>query len=39
MKKQDILDWFSGNSESLSVEKILFVLIIALAVAAIIFVT
>lgn len=39
MKKQDILDWFATNNDSLSVEKILFVLIIALAVAAIIFIT
>lgn len=39
MKKQDILDWFAANNDSLGIDRILFVLIIALAVAAIIFIT
>lgn len=39
MSKTKILDWFTVNSESLSVEKILFVLGISLLLGAVIFIT
>lgn len=39
MSKNDILDWFTANSESLSVEKVLFVMCMALLVSAVIFIT
>lgn len=39
MSKREILDWFTVNSESLSVNKILFVLSISLLVGIVIFVT
>ncbi|MBD5475613.1 MAG: DUF4956 domain-containing protein [Lachnospiraceae bacterium] len=39
MSKKEILDWFTVNSESLSVEKILFVLCISFAVGIVIFIT
>ncbi len=39
MSKREILTWFTGNSESLSAEKILFVLCVAFIVGAVIFAT
>ena len=39
MSKKDILEWFTANGESLGVDKILFVLCMALIVSAIIFIT
>lgn len=39
MSKTKILDWFTVNSESLSVDKILFVLCVSLLLGAVIFVT
>lgn len=39
MSKREILDWFTVNSESLSVSKILFVLGISLLVGIVIFIT
>lgn len=39
MSKREILDWFTVNSESLSVNKILFVLGISLLVGIVIFIT
>lgn len=39
MSKNDILEWFTTNSESLSVEKIIFVMCMALLVAVVIFIT
>lgn len=39
MSKTEILDWFTVNSESLSVDKILFVLCVSLLMGAVIFVT
>lgn len=39
MSKREILDWFTVNSESLSVDKIMFVLGISLLVGIVIFVT
>ena len=39
MSKKEILDWFTVNSESLSVDKVLFVLCISLLVGVVIFIT
>ena len=39
MSKTKILDWFTVNSESLDVDKILFVLCVSLLLGAIIFIT
>lgn len=39
MSRKDLLSWFTANSESLSTEKILFLLCMALAVGAVIFAT
>ena len=39
MSKKNILDWFTVNSESLDVDKILFVLCMALLLGVIIFIT
>lgn len=39
MSKKDILEWFTVNSESLGVDKILFVLCMALLISVIIFIT
>lgn len=39
MSKKEILDWFTVNSESLSADKILFVLCISLLVGIVIFIT
>lgn len=39
MSKKDILEWFTVNNESLGVDKILFVLCMALLISVIIFIT
>lgn len=39
MSKAKILDWFTVNSESLSVDKVLFVLCVSLLLGAVIFIT
>lgn len=39
MSKKQILDWFTVNSESLSVEKVLLVLCVSLLIGAVIFIT
>ena len=39
MSKAKILDWFTVNSEALSVDKILFVLCVSLLLGAVIFIT
>ena len=39
MSKNDILDWFSYNEQTLGVEKILFVLVMSLVVGFIVFIT
>lgn len=39
MSKREILDWFTVNSESLSIDKVLFVMCVSLMVGAVIFIT
>lgn len=39
MSKREILDWFTVNSESLSIDKVLFVMCMSLMVGAVIFIT
>ncbi|MDD3205104.1 MAG: DUF4956 domain-containing protein [Lachnospiraceae bacterium] len=39
MSKREILTWFTGNSESLSIGKIVFVLCVALIIGAVVFAT